>query len=207
MLKIKICGITNMADALAAVEAGADLLGFIFFQSSPRTLTLEKAQNIIEILPDTVEKVGVFVNENVNTVNKIAQKLDLDYVQLHGEESPDYVKRIENVGIIKTIRVRDKSSLTAIGNYPDIDIVLLDTYKEDEYGGTGRSFDWALAAAAKEYKIPIMLSGGLTVENVAAAIKIAKPYGVDVASGVESSAGLKDPQKIKKFIQAAKVSL
>jgi len=203
MIEVKICGITNLEDALEVVKSGADMIGFILSSGSPRTITPEKAKSIIEMLPDTIEKVGVFVDESLARVNELAEMLDIDYIQLHGSESPDYCSKVSKP-VIKTIRVKDENSINAIKNYDAADFILLDTYAEDKFGGTGRTFDWALAAKAKESKKTIMLSGGLNPKNITTAIEIVKPFGVDVASGVEERPGKKDPKKIREFVKVVR---
>ena len=196
MVKIKICGITNLGDARASAKLGADFIGFIFAKS-PRRITPLKAKKIIEQLPASIKKVGVFVNEKAETVNNISDYCGLDLVQLHGKESPNYLKKIKKP-VIKAFRIRDKRSLNQLSRYK-AKAFLLDTYKKGKPGGTGETFNWDLAVAAKKYRHPIFLSGGLNPENISGAIKKVKPYAVDVSSGVERKPGKKDIVKLKKI--------
>jgi len=206
MTKIKICGITNTEDALLAVRLGSSALGFNFYSQSPRYISKEDALVIIRKLPSDVCKIGVFVNEEAQNVNEISRKLGLDAVQLHGDESPEYCRQI-SIKIIKAIRVKDESDLDKLGQYP-VWAFILDSYSLG-FGGSGQVFDWHLAAKKLgdlEQETRIILSGGLTTENVSEAIAIFKPYAVDVCSGVESVAGVKDHKKLKAFIDAVTIS-
>jgi phosphoribosylanthranilate isomerase len=202
MVRVKICGITNLEDALMAVEAGADALGFVFFKGSPRNILPEQAGVIIRQLPPFVQTVGLFVNEEAATVNIIADQCGLDLVQLHGDESPEYCTGIKR-RIIKAFRVRDESSIADMASYP-VAACLLDAWSPDAYGGTGRVFNWGIAAKAAAERT-IILAGGLTAENVGEAIAAVHPYAVDVSSGVESAPGRKDPVKIELFVNSAKI--
>lgn len=201
MVRVKICGITNLEDALMAVEAGADALGFVFFRGSPRCISPERAAAIIRRLPPFIQTVGLFVNEEPATVNAVADQCGLDLVQLHGEESPDYCTAVKR-RIIKAFRVKDASSLDAIVNY-HVAACLLDAWSPAARGGTGTTFNWEIAARAAASH-PIILAGGLTPENVAEAVATVNPYAVDVSSGVESSPGKKDAALIRAFISAAR---
>ncbi|MBU5612358.1 phosphoribosylanthranilate isomerase [Geomonas azotofigens] len=201
MTKVKICGITSVDDALMAVDAGADALGFVFFDKSPRFIGEEAAQKIIAKLPPFVQVVGLFVNADINVVNSTADCCGLDIVQLHGEESPEYC-RLVNRRVMKAFRVRGPESLTPLSEY-HVSAYLLDAYSPHAYGGTGEVFDWDCAVAAKEQG-RIVLAGGLTPDNIAEAVLRVGPYGVDVSSGVEASPGKKDPDKVRRFIQLAK---
>lgn len=201
MIKVKICGITNLEDAIFACECGADLLGFIFYKKSPRYITPEKAYSIISKLPSSVEKVGVFVNELPDTINMIVEIAGLTAVQLHGEEPPEWIKEIKSF-VIKAIRVKEKKDIREIKRYNSIRVFLLDSFTQS-YGGSGKSFNWEIAKEAKKYG-RIILSGGLTPENVAEAIRMVKPYGVDVSSGVERKPGKKDREKVREFIRAVR---
>ncbi len=201
MVKVKICGITNITDALIAVSYGADALGFIFYRKSPRFIAAKAACEIIAELPPFIKTVGVFVNETADRVNKIADTCKLDIVQLHGEESPAYCKKIKR-RVIKAFRIKDEKSLLPMRSYK-VDGYLLDAFVEDLHGGSGETCDWNLVRRAEEHG-PIILAGGLTPENVADAVRQAEPYGVDVCSGVEESKGKKDLEKIKSFIREAK---
>jgi phosphoribosylanthranilate isomerase len=201
MVKIKICGITNPEDALIAVAAGADALGFVFFRGSPRYISPEQADAIIRRLPPFVQSVGLFVNEEPATVNSVAERCGLDLVQLHGEESPDYCVAIKR-RIIKAFRVKDVSSLDDMENYR-VAACLLDAWSPAAHGGTGTTFNWEIAARAAASQ-PIILAGGLTPENVAGAVATVNPYAVDVSSGVESAPGKKDAALIRAFVSAAR---
>jgi phosphoribosylanthranilate isomerase len=201
MTKVKICGITSLDDALMAAEAGADALGFVFFEKSPRHVDPHKAAGIIAQIPPFIQVVGLFVNAELNYVNATADLCRLDLVQLHGDESPSYCASVHR-RVMKALRVRGISSIAAMSDYR-VAAFLLDAYCPDSYGGTGKSFDWDCAIAAKEHG-RIVLAGGLDPDNVAAAVARVAPYGVDVSSGVESSPGRKDPEKVRRFIREAK---
>jgi phosphoribosylanthranilate isomerase len=203
--KIKICGITNLPDALLAVELGADALGFIFYPKSPRYIQVRAAADICHALPPFVTKVGVFVDELEYEIEKALSECLLNALQFHGEEPPGFCQKFPAKSI-KAIRVRDESSLRAAAEY-DVDALLLDTYTESERGGTGRTFDWSLAALAKQTLAPpIILSGGLTTTNVQEAVRKVRPYAVDVSSGVEREPGKKDPEKLRRFIELVKAA-
>ena len=199
---IKICGITNVEDAKKAAALGADALGFIFYEKSPRKTTKEKAKEIINSLPKEVVKVGLFVDELEEKVNEIASYCNFDILQFHGDETPDYCKKFPQK-IIKAFRVENKESLVNIPKY-EVDYYLLDAYSEVAPGGTGRTFNWKLAIAAKKFERPIILSGGLNPENIIEAIEKVSPFGVDVSSGVELSPGKKDHKKLEEFITKVK---
>ena len=200
-LKVKICGMTNLKDVKVAVDGGVDAVGFIFYKKSPRSVTMQAVRKIVLELPPFVDSVGVFVNETAEQINKIADRCNLDRVQLHGNESPTFCKKIRR-RVIKAIRVKDIQSLKKLSDYP-VSSFLLDTFSEDQYGGTGRVFDWNLAYPAKKYG-PIILAGGLTPNNVRQAIQRIQPYGVDVCSGVESQPGIKDHKKMQIFLKNVK---
>ncbi|WP_460595184.1 phosphoribosylanthranilate isomerase [Geomonas sp. Red276] len=201
MTKVKICGITSVEDALMAAQAGADALGFIFFEKSPRFLDTEKAASIISSLPPFIQVVGLFVNAPLEFVNETADRCRLDIVQLHGDESPEYCRQVRR-RVMKAFRVRGMESLATMPDYRVAGFVL-DAYSPNAYGGTGDRFDWECAVAAKSHG-PIVLAGGLEPENVASAVAQVAPYGVDVSSGVELSPGVKDPEKVRSFIRRAK---
>jgi phosphoribosylanthranilate isomerase len=202
MVQVKICGITNVEDALAAVEAGADALGFVFYPPSPRYVTPERAREIIDKLPPFVTTVGLFVDVPVETVNAIAARCGLDRLQLHGHESPVFCAMAARP-VIKAFRIKSADSLMPLPDYK-VSAYLLDAYVEGALpGGTGASFAWELAAQAKPYG-PLILAGGLTPENVASAIRQVAPYGVDVSTGVERAPGRKDHGKVRTFIARAK---
>ena len=201
MTKVKICGITSLDDALMAVEAGADALGFVFFEKSPRCIGPGAAAGIIAQLPPLVQVVGLFVNAELDFVNRTADSCGLDIVQLHGEESPAFCRLVRR-RVMKAFRVRGMESLESLPDYK-VAAYLLDAYSPHAYGGTGESFDWDCAVAAKE-RGPIVLAGGLNPDNIAQAVARVAPYGVDVSSGVESAPGKKDPEKVRRFIREAK---
>ena len=200
-VKVKICGMTNLNDVKVAVDGGVDAVGFIFYKKSPRSVTMQTVREIVLELPPFVDSVGVFVDETAEQINKIADRCNLDRVQLHGDESPAFCKKIRR-RVIKAIRVKDIQSLKKLSDYP-VSSFLLDTFSEDQYGGTGKVFDWHLAYPAKKYG-PIILAGGLTPNNVRQAIQRIRPYGVDVCSGVESQPGIKDHKKMKAFLKNVK---
>jgi len=182
---------------------GADALGFIFYPQSPRKVAPTAALAIIAQLPPLVTTVGVFVDEDAAAVRELAARVGLDWVQLHGQESPEYCRSLGR-RVIKGFRIRDQHSLTALAAYRGAaQALLLDTYKKGQIGGTGETFDWALAREAQTFG-PIILAGGLNPENVAQAIAAAQPQAVDVASGVESAPGKKDPEKLKRFFAAVR---
>lgn len=201
MVKVKICGITNPDDAIHACECGADLIGFVFYKKSPRYIAPERAGLIIKRLPAPVEKVGVFVNESSETINRIVEDTGLTVVQLHGEETPEFTKEIK-VKVIKAIRVKNEDDISGMQKY-SVSAFLLDSFTQS-YGGSGKTFNWEIAKEAKKYG-KIFLSGGLTPDNVADAISAVKPYGVDVSSGVESAPGKKDKNKVKEFLKKVKL--
>jgi len=201
MVRVKICGITTRDDALMAVEAGADALGFVFFEKSTRHVTPQKAAVIIRDLPPFVQTVGLFVNEEADQVNWTADFCGLDLVQLHGEEEPEYCLGIHRRAI-KAFRVKDATSLAGINRYP-VTGVLLDAWSPLAHGGTGQTFDWDLARDAGLVN-HLILAGGLNPDNIADAVRTVSPYAVDVSSGVESVPGRKDPEKVRAFIRRAK---
>jgi len=205
-IKVKVCGITNAEDALAAVEAGADALGFIFYEKSPRYVVPAVAASIIAELPPLVTPVGVFVNEGLATVRSIMDTCGLAMAQLHGDENASYCRELARPAM-KALRLKDRGSLLALAEYQGRGGVrgfVLDTFSELAYGGTGQITDWGLAADVAK-STPILLAGGLTPGNVTEAIRTVRPYGVDVSSGVESSPGKKDHAKMRAFIDAVRV--
>jgi phosphoribosylanthranilate isomerase len=206
MVKVKVCGITSLRDAEKALEFGADALGFNFYPPSPRCLTPEQAHAMLEQLPIDRCKVAVFVNESKGRVREIlsyGRKADglplYTGLQFHGEEDASYC-RGWGMKVIKTFRIRAKSSLAGLSGFP-ADFFLLDSWSPG-YGGSGATFPWEWLKGVSREKL--ILSGGLNVENVANAIRLIHPYGVDVCSGVESRPGIKDHAKLKDFIAAAK---
>jgi phosphoribosylanthranilate isomerase len=199
---VKICGITSAADGAAAAEAGADALGLMFYEKSPRHVTMKAAAEIVRQLPPFVIKVGVFVNAPEELVMRAIGECGLNVLQFHGEETPEYCALFP-VMTIKAFRVRDAESLTSLTDYKT-DAWLLDAYSPEQLGGTGTAFNWDLAVEAQKLGRPIFLAGGLTPENVAEAVRRVRPYAVDVSSGVESAPGKKDAAKVRAFIRAAK---
>ncbi len=205
-IKVKVCGITNAEDALAAVEAGADALGFIFYEKSPRYVVPAIAASIIAELPPLVTPVGVFVNEGMATVRSIMDTCGLAMAQLHGDENVSYCRELARPAM-KALRLTDRRSLLALAEYQGRGGVrgfVLDTFSELAYGGTGQTNDWGLAADVAK-STPILLAGGLTPGNVTEAISTVRPYGVDVSSGVESAPGKKDLAKMRAFVDAVRV--
>lgn len=198
MTKVKICGITNLGDAQAAVELGADALGFVFAES-PRRISREMAAEIIYSLPPFLTCVGLFVDESPELVRETIKKCRLNVLQFHGRESSDHCRQFR-IKTIKAFRLRNEHSLKTIPYY-QVDAYLLDTYVEGASGGTGQSFNWDLALRTKEFAGPIILAGGLRPGNLAEAIKKVRPYGVDVSTGVETEPGKKDHQKMREFIR------
>jgi len=202
-VKVKICGITNVEDALAAIEADADALGFMFYEKSPRNVVAKTARDIIRVLPPFVAKVGVFVNASEETVRKIIAPCGIDTLQFHGDETPEFCRKFAPLKVYKAFRIQNLESLQPMPAYK-ADAWLLDSFATDKPGGTGAKFNWELAVEAKKLGRPVILAGGLTPENVAEAVQKVRPYAVDVSSGVESRPGKKDPMKMQAFVQAAK---
>ncbi len=206
MIKVKICGITNSEDARAAVEAGADALGFVLHRKSPRCVPVDVVKAIVAALPPFVLPVGVFVNEEASTVREVMDQCGLALAQLHGEETASYCETLGRP-ILRAIRLRGPGDLLALAEYKgraQVRGFLVDAFSEKEYGGTGQVADWGLAAEAAK-SAQILLAGGLTPENVQEAIRQVRPYGVDVSSGVEASPGKKDHAKVGAFIRAARL--
>lgn len=203
-VKVKICGLTRVADAVAAAEAGADLIGLMFYARSPRCVSLAQAAEISRALPPEVLRVGVFVNPEPDEVFAAMQAGGLTMLQFHGDEPPEFCPQF-GLMTMKAFRVRDAASLAVLPDYPTA-AWLLDAWSPAARGGTGERFDWELATAAKAHGRPIFLAGGLTPANVAAAVQQVQPFGVDVSSGVESAPGLKDAGLMRAFITAAKAA-
>jgi phosphoribosylanthranilate isomerase len=200
MTLIKICGITNVEDATSAVRYGADALGFIFAES-PRRVEPTQAKAIIEkVKSGNLLTVGVFVNEDPERIKEIAGYCGLNTLQLHGDESPEYCSGLGGFRIIKALRMKDESVARVIPSYGDIFAFLLDTYSSDARGGTGKSFDWNLAIEAKSFGRPILLSGGIGLQNVEEAVRTVRPYGVDISSSIEQAPGRKDTNKMEELI-------
>lgn len=206
MVRVKICGLTSVEDARASSEFGASMLGFNFYEKSPRYISPLEARRLIDHLPKGIEKVGVFVNMEGQQVGELADLLDLDAVQLHGDESAEFIsalRRYTGVKVIKAFRVSPEFQIELTKEFA-ADSVLLDAYSRGQYGGTGEQFEWSIAAEASASAPELILAGGLTPENVAKAIRTVHPYAVDVASGVESAPGKKDLAKLEAFIRNAK---
>lgn len=203
MIRVKICGITNLEDALAAADAGCDALGFVFYRKSPRYIRPEDALKIIKQLPVRIIKIGVFVNGQEKAIKKIAQMCHLDMIQFHGGESPQFCSRFKGYKIIKAFRIKDRIDLRNVYSYKTF-AYLFDTFVKARFGGTGRNFNWKLLQDIDNIKRPVFLSGGLNEKNVKEALKLTQPDWIDVSSSLETSPGKKDPLKIKRFIQALK---
>jgi phosphoribosylanthranilate isomerase len=206
MTFVKICGITNLEDALLSVRFGADMLGFNFYRGSKRYIDPTVAKNIVAALGDAkVLKVGVFVNMESYRIDEFVDMVGLDLVQIHGSEDVEYVRKLRSetsAKIIKAFRVGTEFDSNFVSS-PDVDHILLDGDAGSDFGGAGKMFDWSLAAGIDK----LILAGGLTPENVADAVQTVRPFAVDVASGVETSPGKKDPEKVAAFIRAAKEAL
>jgi len=200
MMQVKICGITNIDDALLAAENGAAALGFIFYPPSPRYIDPKKAGEIIDRLPVHLVKVGVFVNEKKETVSSIFEDCRLDMLQLHGDESPEYCRQFPRRLIIKAMELKTDEDVTRVHNY-DVAAILLDARHAGLYGGTGKTANWELARRVSR---PLILSGGLNEDNVAAALEQVRPAALDINSGVEESPGKKDAAKIERMMQVIK---
>jgi phosphoribosylanthranilate isomerase len=206
MVKVKMCGITNGDDAQMAVAAGADALGFVMYRKSSRWVEPSVARAIIADLPPFVLPVGVFVNEDAAIVRRLMDECGFALAQLHGDESAAYCQQLGRP-VLKALRVKDRGSFLALAEFQGragVRGVLIDAFSEGAYGGTGHTVDWTLAAEAAR-SVPILLAGGLTPSNVAEAVRLVRPYGVDVSSGVEKSPGKKDPEKVRAFIKAARL--
>lgn len=199
MVRVKVCGLTNRDDALCAVDAGADALGFIFYEKSPRYVNPEVVGEIVAELPPFVTPVGVFVNAPEARIDAVVKLAGLRAIQLHGDESPEACLG-HAVPVIRALRVGPDFNVEQMRPYL-VDTFLLDTAKAGKYGGTGETFDWAKAISAKDMG-RVVLSGGLTSDNVRLAIQTVTPYAVDVGSGVEAEPGKKDHQKVKQFLKA-----
>lgn len=207
-MRVKICGTTNLEDAQLSVELGAWALGLIFFDRSPRRCRVSEAERISALLRRRVELCGVFVNAPMDRVVGLADRVGLSMLQLHGDEGPAYaseVKRRTGARVIKAARVRGGEDVQAVGAFRDVDFHLLDTHVEGLQGGTGVTFDWSLARRRRS-KVPLILSGGLTPDNVGDAIAAVRPYAVDVAGGVESAPGIKDHDKLAAFAAAVRAT-
>ncbi|WP_462137313.1 phosphoribosylanthranilate isomerase [Candidatus Mycalebacterium sp.] len=204
MTKVKVCGITNADDAIMAADMGAAVVGFIFYPGSRRHVEPEPAALIASLLPSNVVKAGVFVNQEVDFIGGVMESVGLDLAQIHGDETPQFCSQIPGV-YMKAIRVKNRDSLKEIDDY-DSNFVLLDTFADRQFGGTGRTFDWDLLRGIDLKGKKLFLSGGLNSGNVAESIGAAKPYAVDVCSGVEKKPGVKDSGKLKQFMEEVKIA-
>ena len=201
MVRVKICGITNKSDALSAAGLGADALGFIFYKGSKRYIDPKEAGRIISSLPPFISAVGVFVNQGIEEIKEYARLSGIDTVQLHGDETPVFCGEVP-YRMIKAVRVKDAVNIAEVELYP-VRAILFDKHSDEMYGGTGSHFDWGVLKGLSISK-KIILSGGLTPENVSQAVRLVKPYGVDVSTGVEDAPGKKNHEKMRKFIEAVK---
>jgi len=218
MTWIKICGITNVEDAQASTESGADALGFVFHPASPRRVDPDRARAIIETLPRNIEKIGVFVNERVDEVARIADQAHLTAVQFHGDEYRDGSQLAVNRRILLSLpcstvvgddREYRNALLSLTSTAPNLIAIMIDAGTRERRGGTGTAFDWSGAAAsicALQKRYPVVVAGGLTPDNVGQAIGILHPWGVDVSSGVEVRSGKKDAEKLRAFIRAVRLA-
>ena len=200
--RVKICGITNLADALAAVAAGADVLGLNFYEGSPRRVSMKTAAEISKQLPPFVMRAGVFVNADEDLVTRAIGECGLSLLQFHGDEPAEFCAQFGLISM-KAFRIRDAESLKQLPRF-QTDAYLLDAFSPEARGGTGEKFNWELAVEAQKFGKPVFLAGGLTPENVADAVRKVRPFGVDVSSGVESAPGKKDAVKVRAFIAAAR---
>ena len=203
MMSVKICGITSYEDAMMAINCGASAIGIIFYKHSPRYVDPEKIFDWIDCLPDNIKKIGVFVDEELGVVRSISEQLALDYIQLHGNESPLYCLDIKRP-IIKAVSVDSNLDKFVFAEY-DVFAFLLDNYEKNIIGGTGKCFDWTLVSKLN-INIPIILSGGLNASNILEGIKLINPTAVDINSGVESSPGKKDKKKMENIFSVIKTT-
>ena len=204
MVRVKICGITNIEDARGSLEAGAHALGFNFYPRSPRYIEPSVARRIIEQLPDSILCVGVFVNvPDTEQVKRLASEAGVQAVQLHGDESPAYCQKLKELFVIKALRVNSDFRPEQTALY-ETAAVLLDGFSPVAFGGVGQGFDWSVATRSREFVAKLFLAGGLNVNNVAAAIESVQPYAVDACSGLESIPGRKDMAKVRAFVEAAR---
>lgn len=200
MVKVKICGITNLEDALAALFYGAGAIGFVFYGMSPRYVSPAKAAKISRILPKKIKRVGVFVNEEAAKVKRIARLCNLDMLQFHGQESPGYCGKFKGYKVIKAFRINDKEDLKGVSKYKTF-AYLFDSFSRTKLGGTGKKFNWKILAQTARMEPVIFLSGGLAAGNIKKAIKLLRPDWVDISSSLESKPGKKDHQKIREFMK------
>jgi phosphoribosylanthranilate isomerase len=203
MTKIKICGITNLEDAQLAMNLGADMIGFNFYKKSPRYIDPEKARMIIDMLSPNVENAGVFVNAPQQEVVRISKLARLDAVQLHGDESAEYIGGLNRLRVIKAMRLSPGYDFST-SEHSNVDSILLDAFSSNEYGGTGQTCDWKVAERVARGFPKVFLSGGLDADNVVEAITTVRPFAVDACSRLESTKGKKDPRKLEAFVSAVK---
>jgi len=204
MVRVKICGITNLEDARASIDAGAHALGFNFYPPSPRYIEPSAARRIIDQLPASILCVGVFVNlPDAEQVKRLASEAGVQAVQLHGDEPPEYCQNLKDLFVIKALRVNSEFEPERAARY-ETEAVLLDGFSPVAYGGMGQRFDWSVALRTRELVEKLFLAGGLDANNVAAAISLVQPYAVDACSGLESVPGRKDMAKVRAFIEAAR---
>ncbi len=204
-VKIKICGITSIDDAMSCVEAGADALGFNFYPQSPRYLSVEAAAKITRHMPPFIGRVGLFVNADEETVRTTIAATGINSLQFHGDETPEFCRKFSPLKVIKVFRMEGAETLKKLTDYGDADAWLLDSFHPDKPGGTGLIFNWELARQAKDEGKPIILAGGLDPENIAEAIHEVWPYAVDVSSGVESERAKKDIELVRRFIANVRI--
>lgn len=202
MVRIKICGITRIEDALAAADAGADAIGLVFHAASPRAVSAEQATTIVRALPPFITTVGLFVDASEQQISEVLSQVPLDLLQFHGDEPDAFCQRFGRP-YLKALRVRSGDDLDALAaNWPGASGILLDSYKPGVPGGTGETFDWSLIPAQRDWSL--VLAGGLNAANVRQAIGLTTPWAVDISGGVEASKGIKDASKINAFIQEVK---
>jgi len=209
MTKVKICGITNYDDAEWSVRHGADALGFNFYRKSPRYIDPASARTIIDRLPPNILNVGVFVNEPLESITETARVSGIGAVQLHGEESPDFVRSVKSatgLAVIKAFRIKPGFRIEDVLEF-DVDAILLDAYSPKEHGGTGEAFDWKIAKEIAEIVPGLYLAGGLSGDNIADAIESVAPHAVDACSLLESVPGRKDPERVRDFLMNSKQSV
>ena len=204
MTQVKVCGITNADDAIMAAEMGASFLGFIFFPGSGRYITPSAAARIASLLPSSIVKAGVFVNQDIGFIKEAVDAVGLDLVQVHGDETAEFCGQIPGA-YMRAVRVKDAKSLKIIDRY-DSEFVLLDTFSEQRFGGTGQTFDWDLLSGLELGNRRLFLSGGLNPDNVGDAIRAVHPYAVDVCSGVEKKNGVKDSEKVRRFMEKVRIA-
>jgi phosphoribosylanthranilate isomerase len=200
MIPTKICGITNLEDAIVAVENGASAIGFIFYEESPRAISIQKAKSISEQLSESISRIGVFVNHDKVFIDKCIQSVPLNMIQLHGDETPKFCNQF-SLPVLKALRIKNQDSLSIMNNF-NVAGFLLDTFSNDQYGGTGKIFDWSLLNG--ESKASIILSVGLNSNNILNAITAVNPSAIDINSGVELSPGVKDHEKIELLFKNLK---